>query len=242
MSKNLSKSSKYYNIIILIIVQLIIITTYLYCNINITKAISDNNYIVTNYEQCCLQHINNYISDGHVPSFINTIDFTDCKKLANRLKKNKYTIKGLFYEVTYDEIFEYILSFTLFSYIFNFITYIYYQLIDILYICNGLELYIQHYFIILTSVLEAVELIYLEGLSSYLNNTKLIAKNIELIGLLVIYKLIYQLFNFIIFIFTILYNFVLIILSTTNKIYKLSFRNECNTRKLIYKRTRLLHK
>jgi hypothetical protein len=218
-------------------IHIIIISIYVYFTIQLTKSINDQKIIKDTYENCCLEHINLYLNSGNEPSFINKIDFEDCKLIIHRLQQNKYTIKGLFYELTYYEIIQKILSIFIVKYIYNYVSYIYLQIGEIFYIFNGLELFLQHYFIILRSVLEAVELIYLEGVSSYLNNTKLIAKNIELIGLLLVYKIIYQLFNFVSLMLNMFYNFSLILLNTTNKVYKLIVYKSYNTN-VVYKNRR----
>jgi hypothetical protein len=195
--------------LIIVISIIIILLLYIYKNIEIVDLLSDDKLLEEMYELCCLDMIKEYINEGNIPSFINNIDFDECKEKISRLQKNKYSIKGLFVEQTYDEIIEYIVP--------SFVSYVYKSVVELLYFCNGLELYLQHYLLILRSVHDAFEIIYLEGVSSYLNNTQLIAKNIELIGLILVYKVISQLYNLVLLVVKIVYNMVYIMVITTNK-------------------------
>lgn len=209
------------NKLVIVLHIIILIIIYSYYNVVVIKGIVNKEILNNNYEKCCLELVQTYINSGGKPSLISTIDFISCKNLLNRLQQDKYSYYGLFNELTIEEIFEYILSITLIRYIYNFIKYLNIQFSEILYICNGLELFLQHYFIILRSILQAVELIYLEGVSSYINNTQLVAKNIELIGILFAYRIVYQLLNFINTIIYTLYSISLLLVNSTNKIYNI---------------------
>jgi hypothetical protein len=173
--------------------------------LSLTRKMGETDPSILNetYEQCCRSTLMNYLSNGGLASLVQNIDYDTCAQLREHIQQTTYICPALWEgELTFQQLLAIIFAQPVLKQLLEYTIVLYDKLIimsqnseQVMRTFDSFRRLGSHYFQVLRSLPEGGRILQQQGFVGYVANMEVLGHNVEFLGILVAYMLLYKLAN-----------------------------------------------